>query len=171
MTVAMALAEATHHAAPRRQKPACAITVNDAPRGQRNAGAEYFELSSDEEVAPGGVRPGERVQRHTLKHAVAALSLFHVELWFRVWVQASASCFLGQTRLVLVPFCAQAPDSTRVSNTFRLRFLVCVHASVPALCFECVWIVDPCLCTRIRLQPCSNTFDLGCLFVYKFLCL
>ena len=28
-----------------------------------------------------------------------------------------------------------------------------------ALCFECVWIVDPCLCTRIRLQPCSNTFD------------
>ena len=54
----------------------------------------------------------------------------------------------------------------RVSNTFRLRFLVCVHAAVPALCFECVWIVDPCLCTRIRLQPCSNTFDYGCLFVY-----
>ena len=51
LTVAMALAEAQHHAAPRRQKPASAITVNDAPRGQKNADAEYFELSSDEEVA------------------------------------------------------------------------------------------------------------------------
>ena len=50
LTVAMALAEATHHAAPRRQKPASA-TVYDAPRGQKNADAEYFELSSDEEVA------------------------------------------------------------------------------------------------------------------------
>ena len=48
----MALAEATHHAAPRRLKPANAITVNDAPLGQKNAGAEHFELSSDEEVAP-----------------------------------------------------------------------------------------------------------------------
>ena len=51
MTVAMALAAATQHAAPRRQKPASAITENDAPRGQENADAEYFELSSEEEVA------------------------------------------------------------------------------------------------------------------------
>ena len=36
----------------------------------------------------------------------------------------------------------------------------------PALCLECVWIVDLCLCTHIRLQLCSNTFDFGCLFVY-----
>ena len=36
----------------------------------------------------------------------------------------------------------------------------------PVLCFECVWIVNPCLRTRICLQPCSNTFDYGCLFVY-----
>ena len=77
MTVAMALAEATHRAAPPRQKPASAITVNDAPRGHKDAGAEYFELSSDEEVAPArGSRPpclGEprgpqaRVQRHTVE--------------------------------------------------------------------------------------------------------
>ena len=53
-TVAMALAEAKHHAAPRRPKPASAITVNDAPRGQKNADAEYFELSSEEEVASAG---------------------------------------------------------------------------------------------------------------------
>ena len=44
MTVAVALTEATHHAAPRRQKPASAITVSDAPRGQKNTGAEYFVL-------------------------------------------------------------------------------------------------------------------------------
>ena len=54
LTVAMALAEAQHHAAPRRQKPASAITVNDAPRGQKNADDEYFELSSEEEVASVG---------------------------------------------------------------------------------------------------------------------
>ena len=68
MTVAMSLAEATHHAAPRRQKPASAITV------------EYFELSSDEEVAlarrmrpaslaePRGAR--DRVLRHTVKQII-----------------------------------------------------------------------------------------------------
>ena len=50
MTVAMALAEATHHAVPRRQKPASVITVNDGLGGQQNAGAEYHDLSSDEEV-------------------------------------------------------------------------------------------------------------------------
>ena len=79
MTVAMALAEAQHHAAPRRQKPASAITVNDAPRGQKNADAEYFELSSDEEVASArGMRPAplweprpqERVQRHTAEQMI-----------------------------------------------------------------------------------------------------
>ena len=76
MTVAMALAEATHHKAPRRQKPASAITVNDAPRGQKNAAAEYCELR---EVAPArGMRPAplgeprtqERVQRRTVEHVV-----------------------------------------------------------------------------------------------------
>ena len=50
------------------------------------------------------------------------------------------------------------------SNTFCLWFLVVDKHQSPALCFECVWF--PCLCTRIRLQPCSNTFDYGCLFVY-----
>ena len=43
MTVAMTLAESNHHAAPRRQK---------------NVSAEYFELSSVEEVALAqGMRP------------------------------------------------------------------------------------------------------------------
>ena len=78
-TVAMALAEAQHHAAARRPKPASAITVNDAPRGQKNADAEYFELSSDEEVASArGMRPAplseprpqERVQRHTMEQMI-----------------------------------------------------------------------------------------------------
>ena len=76
LTVALALAEATHHAAPRRQKPASA-TVYDAPRGQKNADAEYFELSSDEEVAsargsrPAPLwepRPQDRVERHHGEH-------------------------------------------------------------------------------------------------------
>ena len=76
----MALAEATHDAAPRRQKPASAITVNDAPRGQKNAGAEYFELRLDEEVAPArGMRPAhlaeqrgaqDRVLRHIVEQIV-----------------------------------------------------------------------------------------------------
>ena len=74
------MAEATHHAAPRRQKPASAITVNDAPQGQMNADAEYFELSSDEEVAPAREmrppclgelsRPRKRVQRHTVEQLI-----------------------------------------------------------------------------------------------------
>ena len=34
---------------------------------------------------------------------------------------------------ILVPCCEQASVSTRVSNTVGLRFLVCVHASVPSL--------------------------------------
>ena len=58
LTVAMALAEAQHQIAPRRPKPASAITVNDAPRGQKNADVEYFELSSEEEVASAGDAAG-----------------------------------------------------------------------------------------------------------------
>ena len=35
----------------------------------------------------------------------------------------------------------------------------CMQASVSTLCFKHVWIMDPRLHTRIRLQPCvSNTF-------------
>ena len=45
------------------------------------------------------------------------------------------------------------------SNTFGLWFLVVYKHQSPALCFKHVWIVDPCLRTRISLQPCvSNTF-------------
>ena len=77
------------------------------------------------------------------------------ELWFCVVVQAFSSFFVKHV-LMSVSCCVQAFVSTRVSNTVGLRFLVCVHASVP----------DTYLCTHIRFQLCSNTFDFGCLFVY-----
>ena len=87
--------------------------------------------------------------------------------WFRVWVQASASCFLGQTRLVFGSLlCTSISLHPCLKHVLIMVPCVRTHQS-PALCFECVWIVDPGLCTRIRLQPCSNTFDYGCLFVYK----
>ena len=53
--------------------------MNDAPREQKNADAENFELSSDEEVASArGMRPAplweprpqERVQRHTAEQVI-----------------------------------------------------------------------------------------------------
>ena len=78
LTVAMALAEATHHVET-EDSPASAITVNDAPRGQENADAEYFELSSEEEMAsarsmrPAPLwepRPQERIQRHTAEQMI-----------------------------------------------------------------------------------------------------
>ena len=72
-------------------------------------------------------------------HQFPALCFKHV------WIMVPC---LGTSICLLLPW----------SNTFGLRFLVCVR--------ECVQIVDLCLCTRIRLQPCSNTFDYGCLFVY-----
>ena len=48
-----------------------------------------------------------------------------------------------------------------VSNTLDCNgWLVHKHQST-ALCFKHVWIVDPCLRTRMSLQPCvSNTFGL-----------
>ena len=90
-----------------------------------------------------------------------------VGLWFRVWVQAFTSCFLGQTRL---NFGSLLCTSTSLHPCLKLVWITvpCLRTRIssPTLCFECVWIVDLSLCTRIRHQPCSNTFDCGGLFVY-----
>ena len=92
-------------------------------------------------------------------------------LWFRVWAQASASCFLGQTRLDFGSLlCTSISLHPCPKHVLIMVPGLRTHQS-SALCFECVWIVDPCLCTRIRLQPCSNTFDYDGLFVCKCLCL
>ena len=62
-------------------------------------------------------------------------------LWFRVWVQASASCFLGQTRL-------------------GFGSLLCTSISLHP-CLKHVWVKVPGLRTRISPQPCvSNAFGL-----------
>ena len=47
------------------------------------------------------------------------------------------------------------------SNTFGLRFCVCVQTSVYSPLTKHVWNVDPCLRTRISFQHCvSNTYGL-----------
>ena len=47
------------------------------------------------------------------------------------------------------------------SNTFDCDALFVYKHQSPALCSKHVWIVVPCLCTSISLQPCvSNTFGL-----------
>ena len=70
-------------------------------------------------------------------------------LWFRVWIQALSSWFLGLTRL-------------------HFGSLLCTSISLRP-CLKNIWIKVPCprtrinLClTRIRFQSCSNTFDFGC---------
>ena len=86
-------------------------------------------------------------------------------LWFRVWVQAFASCFLVKHVWMLVPCRVQTSVSTHVSNAFGLRFLVCVHASVTCPVFR---MRLGCGSLSVRThpsQPCSNTFDYGCLSV------
>ena len=63
-------------------------------------------------------------------------------LRFRVWVQAFASCFLGQTRLDKGSLSAYA-------NAFRLWMSVCAHASVSSL-VQTRLIMVACL---FRLEP------------------
>ena len=75
LTVAMALAEATHHTAPRRRKAASAITVNDAPTGteERRRRVLRAELRRGRGVCEGdaaGSALGERVQRHTVEQMI-----------------------------------------------------------------------------------------------------
>ena len=75
----MALASSLHHSADKTTR-----AQHDAPRVQNNAGAECFELSSDEEVALaremrpaplGEPRPQERVERHTAEQIVESFVL------------------------------------------------------------------------------------------------
>ena len=98
-----------------------------------------------------------------------------------------------QTRLDWILVCAHSSVSIPVFQT-RLDYgSVSVYKHLPtAPLIKHVWIVVPCLRTRISLHPvfqtrldcgslsaythqsparCSNTFDYGCLFVYKHLCL
>ena len=78
MSVAMALAEANHHSAPRRPKTARAETTDDALRSQRNSVAgetELFSLYEDDLGAArpdrlAGVRPQERITRRTVEQIV-----------------------------------------------------------------------------------------------------
>ena len=80
------------------------------------------------------------------KHQSTALCSNTFGWWFFVCVQASASSPVLQTRL-------------DCGSLFVYK-----HQS-PTLCFKHVWMMVPCLCTRIRQQPfVSNTFDYGYLF-------
>ena len=88
LSVAMALAESQHHAAPRRQSMARAgegVRVElygDDPEqlSPQAAGAQHFFLDLDEAPAAGGsrpdrlseVRPQERDQRHTVEQIISA---------------------------------------------------------------------------------------------------
>ena len=75
MSVAMALAEANHHTAPRGQKTARAEATNVTSKERVAGDAVYFELF-DEDTAglwPGPLldpRPHERVQRHTMEQMI-----------------------------------------------------------------------------------------------------
>ena len=78
MSVAMALAQARHHTAPRGQKTARAEATYDALWSQRPSVAgdtEFFSLYEEELGRTrldrlAGVRPQARVQRHTAEHSV-----------------------------------------------------------------------------------------------------
>ena len=87
LSVAMALAESTHHAAPRGQKMARAGGVRDVLHGEvpeeptpQEPGTRYFGLDDDGRVPElGGSRPDrllsvsgpeERVQRHTVEQNI-----------------------------------------------------------------------------------------------------
>ena len=64
-----------------------------------------------------------------------------------------------QTRLDCGLCCLQASYPPCVTNTFGMWIFVCVHVSVPALCFKHLWIRVPCLGTSICLLLLgSNTF-------------
>ena len=75
MSVAMALAQANHHTAPREQKTATAEATNATSKERVAGDAVYFELF-DEDTAglrPGPVldpRPQKRVQRHTMEQMI-----------------------------------------------------------------------------------------------------
>ena len=74
-SIAMALAAAQHHSAPKSAGP----VSHNVLRNQNTAreGTEFYAMSEDSDVMGGGrppslveVRPQERVQRHTMEHIV-----------------------------------------------------------------------------------------------------
>ena len=128
MSVAMALAEARHHPAPRGQTTARAEATNDAPRSQTTSVAgdtEFFALCEEEVggTRPDGlheVRPQERVQRRTVEH-----SLFLPTLDGHVPQMENQLMEVCQLFDVLVPEQAIAVpkiSSSRHSHTRRVRF-------------------------------------------------
>ena len=76
MSVAMALAEARHHTAPRGQTTAeVHVRRSSEPEEQCGRDTEFHSLFKDEHGGRrpdslAGVRPQNRVSRHTLEHAV-----------------------------------------------------------------------------------------------------
>ena len=82
MSVAMALAEARHHTAPRRQTTARAEATNDVPRSQTTSVARDTEFFSLYEEELGGTRPdrgqaagtGSAAHRGTERRQLALLA-------------------------------------------------------------------------------------------------
>ena len=119
MSVAMALAEARHHTAPRGQTTARAEATNDAPRSQTTSVAgdtEFFSLYGEElwGTRPDRlyeVRPQERVQRRTVEQNVDN-SLFLPTLDVPV----------PQMENQLVRYAGCSMSSSRHSHRRRVRF-------------------------------------------------
>ena len=83
-SIAMALATALHHSADKTTR-----AQHNAPRGQKNAGTEYYELSDEDEVPTRGSRPpclGEprgpqdRDQQRTVEQTADYAP------WYRFWI-------------------------------------------------------------------------------------
>ena len=73
----------------------------------------------------------------------------------------SPAC-LSNTFLMVVIVCVQESENASVKSLlFKHVVPCCIQASFSTLCFKHIWIVIPCLNSRISLQPCvSNTFGL-----------
>ena len=80
--------------------------------------------------------------------------------WFRVWVRALSSCFLGQTRLDFVsllhkhqsPPVSQTHLDSGSLSAYLSRIPICAHASVSSL-VQTRLILVACLITSISLEP------------------
>ena len=88
-SIAMALASALHHSADKTTR-----AQHNAPRGQRNAGTEYYMLSDEEDVVPAR-GPGHPVWvsrgRHRTGISCAPWSRLPImPPWCRFWVSCAA---------------------------------------------------------------------------------
>ena len=132
MSIAMVLAEARHHTAPRGQRTARAEATNDAPRSQTTSVAGDTEFFSLYEEELGGtrpdrlyeVRPQERVQRRTVEQNVDN-SLFLPTLGVPVPQMENQLVEVCRLFDVLIPEQAiEVPkiSSSRQSHRRRVRF-------------------------------------------------